>query len=95
MKRIEAGIVALLALVLPLTSASAVDIENDDEREYQVTVTDTETSQALTLPATTTLTRVCEGPCVLRIDGVGEVEADEWEVVRVQDGMVTTEPKEE
>ena len=95
MKQIAIGAAALCTGLLLALSASAVDIQNADDEDYQVTVIEGGMRQALTLPGTSILSQICHGPCTLRIEGVGEVEADDQELVRIQDGEITKQPKED
>ena len=94
MKQIALGTAALVTGLVLAVSASAVDIQNADDEDYQITVVAGETSQALTLPATAKLTRICEEACVVRIEGLGEIEVEEQEIVLIQGGEITKQPKE-
>jgi len=79
----------LTAMVLG-SPAFAVDIENTDERDYEVTVVtgDDETSTTITVYSGTTEENVCT-TCKIKIEGVGEVDAQEGDDYEISGGKLT------
>lgn len=83
-------VAAFLAL-LPLASpAFAVDLENTDDQDYEVTIVSSDGRENATfiLQGGTTEENVCTA-CLIRIDGVGEIEAREGDNFEIAGGQLT------
>jgi len=86
------AIAAVVGLgLLPAMPAHAVDIVNEDEAQYLVTIVATEGEMDTVIDGMASLYEVC-ARCVIRIDGIGDVRADEdASVVVIKDRRASVE----
>jgi hypothetical protein len=77
----------LFPALIALTPAGvdAVDVVNEDEETYELVISEGSMSRTLILEGWGTVDNVCEA-CTIEIDGVGEIDAIEDEVVVIKDG---------
>ena len=78
------GLAALLSAV-PFAYASAVDVVNEDETDYTLIVNDGDREQEVLIGSGVRLEDVCTS-CTIEVEGVGEIEADEMDVVHIRGG---------
>lgn len=90
MMRKPVSIAILLAVLASGNPALAVDIENTDERDYEVTIitNDGQGNTTFVLSAGSTEESVCVA-CKIKIEGVGEVDAQEGDNFEVSGGKLT------
>jgi len=90
MNRLFLSTAIFMAILASGSAAMAVDIENADDQDYEVTIIpkDGQGSSTLVLAAGTTEESVCTA-CTIKIEGVGEVEAQDGDNFEVSGGRIS------
>lgn len=91
MKRFGA-LLAFLVIGLTTTTASAIDLRNEDSRGYTVQVTSTAMTKDVELNSMSMSIVVCVGQCSFYVPGVGKVNAEGSDVVRIKNGRLIRVP---
>jgi len=91
MKRFGA-LLAFLVMGLSTTTASAIDLRNEDSRDYTVQITSTAMTKDVELNSRSMSIVVCVGECSFYVPGVGRVNAEGSDVVRIKNGRIVRVP---
>jgi len=90
-----AGIAALGLVgltVLLVGQANALEIQNDDEKDYRVQIFEGLSSKTIEVAASSIATDLCHERCRVVVDGVGSIDAETGDVIRIEQGKLVSEP---
>lgn len=89
MVKLTSALAAICLSSLFVGAASAVEIENEDESTYEVTVTEGNDSNSFTLGPGMRERDLCEEKCTISVQGRGQIEAQEDDVVVIREGSLS------
>ena len=89
MRPLSTAFAALCATALIAGGALAVEIENQDDQVYEVTIIEGQDQSTFTLGPGMKESDLCEGRCTIAVEGRGQIEAEEDDVVVIRGGELT------